>query len=441
MFQKNSLIRGTLVLTVTGILTRLLGFYYRIYLSHTFGEEGVGLYQLIFPVYALCFSLTAAGIQAAVSRYVARANASRDTKKSTLYLLTGMSLSFTLSLLCMVLLQHCSPFLAAHFIGDSRCAPLLCAMSYSFPFAAVHSCLCGYYLGLKRTRVPAVSQFIEQTARIACVLLLCQMAVKEGRAPAITFAVLGLVCGEIISSLYSLHFFLREQHQSHSASVSCRGAVGVLGKLITLSVPLTINRILLNLLQSIEAVSIPHSLQQYGLSVSDALSMYGVLTGMALPCILFPSAVTNSMASMLLPSVAELQTQKDRRPLTSLITKVSAFCLLIGCLCCFAFLLGGSFIGTHIFHSTLSGTFIQTLAWMCPFLYLNTALTSILNGLGKTGTTLLINLSSLTLRILSVFLIIPQLGMRGYLYGLLASQLLVTACCFLVIGKSMDKIG
>ena len=67
MSRKQTIIRGTLILTVTGFLSRFMGFFYRIFLSRTFGEEGVGLYQLIFPVYALCYSLTTAGIGTASS--------------------------------------------------------------------------------------------------------------------------------------------------------------------------------------------------------------------------------------------------------------------------------------------------------------------------------------------------------------------------------------
>ena len=72
MSRKKTIIKGTFILTATGFATRFMGFFYRIFLSHTFGEEGVGLYQLIFPVYALCFSFTAAGIETALSRCVAR---------------------------------------------------------------------------------------------------------------------------------------------------------------------------------------------------------------------------------------------------------------------------------------------------------------------------------------------------------------------------------
>ena len=70
--SKNAIIKGTFILTATGFLTRLIGFFFRSFLSHTFGEEQMGLYQLIFPIYALCFSLSSAGIEIALSRTVAQ---------------------------------------------------------------------------------------------------------------------------------------------------------------------------------------------------------------------------------------------------------------------------------------------------------------------------------------------------------------------------------
>ena len=71
MTHKQAIMKGTFILTLTGFATRFMGFFYRIFLSHTFGEEGVGLYQLVFPIYTLCFSLTSAGIELALSRCVA----------------------------------------------------------------------------------------------------------------------------------------------------------------------------------------------------------------------------------------------------------------------------------------------------------------------------------------------------------------------------------
>ena len=99
--QRKILIRGTLILTFTGIATRLIGFFYRIFLSRSFGETAVGLYQLIFPVYALAISLTSAGIQTAISRSVAREHTLHRDGKCTCILYTGIGLSFLLSMVTL----------------------------------------------------------------------------------------------------------------------------------------------------------------------------------------------------------------------------------------------------------------------------------------------------------------------------------------------------
>ena len=129
MSKKYTILKGTFILTTTGIITRLIGFFYRVYLSQTFGEEGVGLYQLIFPVYALCFSLTAAGIETTISRCVARKAALGKLQEAREFLFTGMSISFLLSCIVTIFLQNNAHMIAVHFIGETRCIPLLTAMS------------------------------------------------------------------------------------------------------------------------------------------------------------------------------------------------------------------------------------------------------------------------------------------------------------------------
>ncbi|WP_334299682.1 MULTISPECIES: polysaccharide biosynthesis C-terminal domain-containing protein [Dorea] len=160
---------------------------------------------------------------------------------------------------------------------------------------------------------------------------------------------------------------------------------------------------------------------------------------MALPCILFPSAVTNAVSSMLLPTVAGLQEMKDRQQLRSLILKITCSCILLGCFCCGVLLILGKWIGIFLFKSPLAGNFILTLAWICPFLYTNTVLLSMINGLGKTTCSFLFNLFSLCIRITGVFLFIPAAGISGYLNGLLISQIFLFLCCILRLSVYAGK--
>ena len=97
MSGKRALIRGTAILTITSFVTRFMGFFYRIFLGHTFGEENVGLYQLVFPVYALGISFSCAGTELALSRCVAQENAAGHPEKAKELLKTGLIFTFVLS--------------------------------------------------------------------------------------------------------------------------------------------------------------------------------------------------------------------------------------------------------------------------------------------------------------------------------------------------------
>lgn len=443
--KKGVIIKGAFILTLTGFLSRFIGFFYRIFLSQTFGEEGVGLYQLIFPIYALCYSLTVAGIETALSRAVASKVSLGKEQEARQLLHIALAVSVTLSAIVTFILQANAVWAAEHILLDARCAPLLVAMSYSFPFSAVHSCICGYYFGLKQTGIPSIAQLIEQTARVASVYIIYLIALKKSFDINITFAVLGLVFGEITSSFFCVKAFTKNRKIAPGHPLNLQMYRQRFSELIPMSVPLTANRILLNLLQSVEAISIPARLQMSGLNTEEALSIYGVLTGMALPCILFPSAITNSISTMMLPTVAEIQTASNTSRLSALIRKVTGCCFFLGVCCCVGFLFVGQFIGTVLFHSTSAGKFIVTLAWICPFQYMNSTLISMINGLGKTTVSFAVNTIGLLLRIASVLFLIPLYGIIGYLWGLLGSQICISLLClvylshYIRVSKRMEQ--
>lgn len=423
MLPKSALLKGTFILTFVGFLTRIMGFFYRIFLSRIFTAEEIGFYQLIFPIYALGFSFSAAGIQTAISRCTARYFAQNKKEQAIQILKSALALSIMLSFFVMILIQKNAAYISEVFLGNSSTQILLTVMTYAFPFAAIHSCICGYCLGQKNIRIAAISQLIEQTFRILAVYFFFCLMLKKGSTPSILIAVLGLIIGELAASVYTLFQCRLELFSVSSAWKSYFSSVSAL---LRSSAALTANRVLLNLMQSVESISIPLMLQSYGMDSSAALSIYGVFSGMALPCILFPSAITNALSSMLLPTIAQFQVSRSTKELKRYAFQIIGGCFLMGCACFLVFLSFGNYIGNLIFHSSQAGSFIVTLSFMCPFLYMNTTLLTILNGLGNTTTTFFINIFSLGLRIFSVFFIIPHFGFTGYFIGLLTSQIAVT---------------
>ncbi len=439
--RNHPLITGTLLLTLSGLISRLIGFFYRIFLSQKIGAEGMGIYQLTFPIHVLTISLTSSAIQTAISRFVAQAASSSCNSQDNgslychktfcnerCYLTAGLMLSLSLAFFCTVSLYRFSEFAAVHFLEEPRCAPLLQILSLTIPFAAIHACINGYFYGLKKTFVPAASQLLEQVVRVASVWLFFEVSIEKHNAISLNLIIWGMVAGEIAAVLFSVSF-LRWKKRQGNRLLAVR-------QIFCMSLPLSANRVLVNILQSMEAVMIPGQLRQYGYSTSESLSVYGILTGMALPMVLFPSVLTNSVSVMLLPAIAEAQEKKDHPYILALIKRTCFYSLLLGFGCTLMFLLLGQWMGSFLFGNSLAGTFIVILGWICPFLYLSTTLHSILNGLGRTTSTFFLNVLGLGIRIGFVLFIIPIAGIKGYLWGLLFSQAVMAAgALFLLLRK------
>lgn len=426
------LIMGTFILTATGLVTRTIGFFYRIYLSRLFGEEGMGIYQLLSPVLALSFSLCAAAYQTAISKFVAE----RAGRKGNRFqpLVTGLLISVPLSLLGCALIYARAEFIAVRLLLEPRTRPMLRILAFSIPFSSIHACINGYFYGVKKTGPPAAAQLLEQLARVGCVFLISSRAIAQGRAPSINVAVFGLAVGEFVSmsvALLAIFHALRSDPCERRAATPARFSRALrnrdmFGGILGMALPLTLNRIVLNILQSVESVSIPAKLRLYGYDNATALSVYGVLTGMAMPLIFFPNALTNSVSVLLLPLISENYALGDMRAVKSAILRTVKFCGILGFVCMSSFFLLGDLMGRTLFDSPLAGHFITTLSFLCPFLYLDATLSSILQGLGKVGTIFVMNVIALLLRLVFVFVAIPAFGITGYLWGMLTGQIVLS---------------
>ncbi|MGN0159046.1 MAG: oligosaccharide flippase family protein [Brotaphodocola sp.] len=419
--QKRAFLTGTLLLTGTGFLCRVLGFFYRIFLSRTIGAEGLGLYNMAHPVYGICFALCAGSIQTALSQLIAS-----QTDRGKSIFRTGLLISMTMAFVLAALICQNAQFLAACIIMEPRCAPYLPLMGISVPFAAFHACINGYYYGMQKSKIPAFSQVAEQVVRMTLVFFIADLWVQQNREITVELAIIGHLIGEIAAAVFTFFCLIlippqpKEKRAGlHFADEFTQTAV----PLLSLALPLMGNRLVLNLLSSAEAIWIPNCLQMSGLDNSEAVSVYGVLTGMALPFILFPSAITNSMAVLLLPSVAQAQAAGHKKQIMTSISISLRYSMYMGIFCIGIFTMFGKALGTSVFHNADAGNYIQILAWLCPFLYLATTMGSILNGLGNTRITFLQNTSALILRIGFVLIGIPQFGIYAYLCGMLASEI------------------
>ena len=412
-----------MLLTGAGIVSRILGFFYRIFLSRTIGANGLGLYQLIFPVFTLCLALSASGIQTAISRFVA------SEKNGKQFFWAGTFLSTLLSLVLSFSIYMLAPWIATDILKEARTEPLLRVMVFCVIPACIHGCFNGYYYGRKKSVVPSICQISEQLARMFGTLIIYQILCDRGKELEPIHAVWGLVISEGIGLLVSLTAYLLFDRRNSDIAQSERGSYRtslLLKPLGLMAIPLTLNHVLMTLSHSLENLLLPQQLVAFGYTPDEALSHFGILTGMALSVIFFPSAITNSLSVLLLPRISETKARGDMCAVFDTIKGAVCCGVALGSLCTFVFLISADWFGTYLFEDVLAGFYIRILSILCPFMYTSSLLSSIVNGLGHASLTLVCNLTGCAVRILAIWFLVPVYGMYAYIISMIVGAVVVT---------------
>lgn len=373
-------------------------------------------------------AISASGMQTAISRYVA---SSKQPKK---YLWCGMFLSVMLSGLFTVFIYQLSPWIASDILGESRTTDLLRVVSLAFVPSAIHACFNGYYYGKKNSIPPGVCQITEQLARVFGTFLIYFVLQQEGRLLEPIHAVWGLVIGELAGLLINFTFYLFSEHTSllrfeYTKLLLPIKALGIM------AIPLTLNHVLMTLSHSLEHILLPQQLMAFGYSSDEALGHFGILTGMALSVIFFPSAITNSLSVLLLPRISETKARNDICGVIDTIKGALCCGVALGSLCTFVFLFSADWFGTYIFESALAGFYIRVLSILCPFMYTSGLLSSIVNGLGYASLTLACNLTGCGIRILAIWLLVPKYGMYAYIISMIVAAVVVTGELLVVVRR------
>lgn len=436
----NLVIKGTLILTIAGFSTRIIGFYNRIFLSDLIGATQMGIYQLILPLYMVAFAFTNYGNELALTKLVSEYKNRNDFGTIHIFFKICFTMNLTLGLLFGVFMYVNAEWICLHILKAPECANCIRIISFGVPFMAMKGAIHGYFLGLEKSGIHAISDLLEQIFKILGLLLLSTYICIQNRYDA-SFALWGVVIGDVCAFLYSFLALVHEKRINKNIYPNNHNPI-YLRQGITLffrnAIPFTTNRLALTILQSIESIMIPSVLFLYYRDSNASLSHYGIFTGMAFPFIMFPSTITNALSTMLLPAVSSAKSSLKKQYLSSLCEKSLHFCLLIGLFSFVTFYIYGNDIAILFFQSKEAGIYVYRLSFLCPLIYLATTLASILNGLGHATYNLILTVCATIIRISFIQLTIPRFGLTGYLIGLFVSYLFLTFACLYQIQKKID---
>ena len=349
-------------------------------------------------------------------------------------------ISFIIALICSICIVIFSEPISIGILKDNQCQRYLIIMALALPFAAVHTCMGGYYYGVRKTGVLAAAQLVEQLTRVGVIYILSITIYRQELCNA-AIAVWGLVAGEICACIIIRQCYKISINQQKNVIIGSEKIGKILRQLWQYGGLLTANRVSVTLLQSMEMILMPVVLTRYYGDTESALSVFGIVTGIVLPVILFPNTVTNAMASLLLPAVAEAEEVRDYRTVSGTIKKSLEYCLLLGLFSGLVFCVCGNQIGNLLFGDAEAGEYIQAFAVLCPLMYIQSLLAGALNGLGKMNETLLHHVIASGIRLFGVVGLMPKMGIYGYIAGAFLANAAVTVIAAVRLYQIVGRIN
>lgn len=408
---RNTVIATASVVTFLSIAERALGFLYRIVLSRLIGAEGLGLYQVALSLFSVFLTIGTGGIPITVSRLISKSKAENDVYGERSAVGAGACLCLFLTL-PIALILGIFPKTVGFLFTDERCVSAFRILLLGLTFSSLYAVVRGSFWGNKQFLTPSVLEIAEEAVMvIAGVLLLQGVTSAVDGANRAAWAV-------VISYTFSF-----------TASTVCFFLFGgklakpnkQLKPLFRATVPITSVRASSSIVNSAVAVLLPAMLVRAGASSEEALSLLGIVSGMAMPVLFIPSTIIGSLSLVLVPELAEDFYRKNTRRLYQNISRGLSVTLLVSlCLIPFFYAFGGD-LGSLAFSEPLVGEFIKKGSLILLPMSLTMITTGMLNSMGFEKQTFLYYFAGAAAMLLCILFLPAVCGAYAYVWGLGAS--------------------
>lgn len=426
-----SLFKTVALITFFSALTRVAGFFFRIYLSRSIGAESLGMYQVAFSVFMVLLTIVSSGLPLIISRMSAGFRAKHEGKKEGSLISVALIFSLVLSLiLCFVVFIFKNLF--AKLFTDERCIEILIVLLPSLACSAVYSVFRGALWGQNNYFALCVSELYEQVVRIfICVLLIGGTFSAIENATSVAWS-LTIAC--VLSMLFVILLFF-----FYGGKMS-KPTKQIFVPLIKQSTPITGIRVAGSFIQPLIALIIPARLSAIGYTSSQAMSIYGVAVGMTVPLLFVPTTIIGSLSTALIPDMSAAVAQNDKAHIERRVRSSITFSLFISCLFVPVYLGLGEMAGLFLYDNALSGTLLSASAWVLIPLGITNITSSLLNSLGMEVKSFINFIVGGLFMFIALWFLPSLIGINALVYGMGISYL-ITAVLNCIMLKRKTKIS
>lgn len=387
-----SFLKGTLILTISSIVVKVIGSLNWIILSRVLGGEGIGLYQMGFPIYLMAITVSSAGIPVAISIITAEKLANKDYRGAK----RVFNVSLRLLLVSGLIFSGCLLFGAGwlidnHYIRDARAYWSIIALAPAVFFVTFLASFRGYLQGWQIMTPTAVSEVVEQLMRVFTMLIFADLLLPYGLAAASGGASMGAGVGAFCALLVLMWFYRRLKarlHQEIAAqddSIPQESAGHIIVRMMKLALPVSLSSLMLPIGANLDLLIVPQRLEVAGFDVRHATELFGYLTGMAVPLVNLATIFTASMTISLVPSISESNTLKNFEAIREKIRIGFRVALIITFPCFMGLFFLAEKVAALIYNAPGAATAIQSMSVGILFLGMHQISTGVLQGLGRTS--------------------------------------------------------
>ena len=425
MRKSRIFIKNTLILSITALFMRVLSVYFNVYLSDKLGSEGLGLFTLTLSIYGLAMTLATSAINLTSTRMVADASGGAKYGDVNHAMRKCIAYSLFFGVGATLLLLALSRIIATSMLGDIRTLESVRALAFTLPFVALSSAIGGYFTAVRRVSKNASSQIFQQLLKVVLTVIGLSFLSPEGTKEACLTVVLASLTSEIISFLYLLVFYVRDIRKNYKKYKESESE-NLRKKMLNIALPTAITSYFRSALVTVEHLLITSGLKKNGMSQSDAVSSYGVMQAKALPTVLFPYAFLTPFCSLLVPEVAEKRAAGDTVGINRITETACRFVFAFGICAAGVVICYSSEIGQVVYSDSEAGKYIRMLATIMPVMFIDTTIDSILKGLNEQLYGMKVNLVDSLLSVGVVFMLVPKIGMLGYVIEIIFCEIVNT---------------
>ncbi len=420
MANKQSFVKGALILTVAGISVRLVGAGFRILLAAIIGDEGIGLYQMAYPVFSALLAISTAGIPIAISKLISQHITRGDYRGAYRVFILSLNILSVTGLVISALMVFGAGYIAENIAKDSRAYYPIVAISPAIFFVTIMSTFRGFFQGQQKMLPTAVSQIFEQLARVTVALGLVYYLGPMRLEWAAAGASFGAAAGAIAGLVVLMVIFARERqafirNMQEQALYKYRKTMSVYYDIFSLSIPITLSHLVLPIIGLIDMTVVPMRMAEAGFEEARRMALYGQLTGMAGPLVHIPQIVTIALAVSLVPAISEALALNNHVLIKARASLALRLSVLLGFPSAVGLFVLAEPITVLLYQNREAGVLLAILAFTVISISVYQVCSGILQGLGRTKIPL-INLfvGSMFKVVFNWYLIgIPALNIRG----------------------------